>query len=134
MLAEVTLSGRQDEPWTRRVCADGAVWEHTNLRTWVQDGAVRQEHQPLQWQRVTTAPDEPLEGIQAIIRRYDLMSAEPPPTATTTFGAGITTWRLGLDGDTHEIRLENVAIDAVPGLRELDEMVQLAVAAGLSPD
>lgn len=134
MLVEVTLSGRQDEPWTRRICRDGAVWEHTNLRTWVQDGAVCQEHRPLAWEHVTTAPPEALAAIQAVIDRFELLSAAPPAGATTVFGAGVTVWRLvGADG-VHEIRLDNVPPDAVPGLRELDEAVQLAVAMGVSPD
>ena len=54
LLVELTVES-QDEPWTRRVCTDGAVWEHTNLRTWIEEGQVRQEHQPLRWERVEAA-------------------------------------------------------------------------------
>jgi hypothetical protein len=131
LLVEVTLAGRQDEPWTRRIDADGAVWEHTNLRTWTEDGQVRQERQPLQWQRVTTAPPEALEQIAAVVREHDLLHAQP--AAGTVFGVGTTVWRIALDGEHHEIRLEQLPADRVPGLAELDQAVQLAVAMGVDP-
>jgi len=134
VLAEVTLGGRQDADWTRRVCRDGAVWEKSNLRTWVEDGVVRQEHTALEWRPVTTAPPDAVADIEDVIRRFDLLHAEPSPTSTTVIGAGLTVWRLALDGDEHEIRLENLPAASIPGLRELDEAVQLAVGRGVSPD
>jgi hypothetical protein len=129
VLAEVTLGGRQDADWTRRVCRSGEVWEHSNLRTWVEDGVVRQEHVELEWRLVTTAPPDAVADIEAVIERFDLASAAAP-SAPTVIGAGLTVWRLG---GGHEIRLDNVPADTVPGLRELDQAVQLAVAKGVAP-
>jgi hypothetical protein len=129
LLVEVTLAGRQDEPWTRRIDADGAVWEHTNLRTWTEGGQVRQEHQPLQWQRVTTAPAEALERIAAVVREHDLLHTRPE--AGSVVGVGTTVWRIALDGEQHEIHLSQQPADRVPGLAELDQAVQLAVAMGV---
>jgi hypothetical protein len=131
VLVELTVEGHQDEPWTRRVCADGAVWEHTNLRTWIEDGQVRQEHQPVRWQRVTTAPPEALEAITHVVRDHDLLHAES--RKGSVFGVGTTIWRVNVDGAQHEIRLEGLPADRVPGLAELDQAIQLAVAMGVDP-
>ena len=131
VLVELTVEGHQDEPWTRRVCTDGAVWEHTNLRTWVEDGQVRQEHQPLRWERVTTAPAEALEAIAHVVRDHDLMHTDSQKGSV--FGVGTTIWRMNIDGERHEIRLEGVPADRVPGLAELDQAIQLAVAMGVDP-
>jgi hypothetical protein len=131
LLVELTVES-QDEPWTRRVCTDGAVWEHTNLRTWIEEGQVRQEHQPLRWERVTTAPPEALEAIAHVVREHDLLHTESPQTGQV-FGVATTTWRLNVDGHEHEIRLEGLPADRVPGLAELDQAIQLAVAMGVDP-
>jgi hypothetical protein len=131
LLVELTVEGHQDEPWTRRVCIDGAVWEHTNLRTWIEDGQVRQEHQPLQWERRTTAPQEALEAIAHVVREHDLLHTESQ--TGSTFGVGTTIWRMNIDGERHEIRLEGLPADRVPGLAELDQAIQLAVAMGVDP-
>ena len=131
VLVELTVEGHQDEPWTRRVCTDGAVWEHTNLRTWVEDGQVRQEHQPLRWERVTTAPAEALEAIAHVVRDHDLMHTDSQKGSV--FGVGTTIWRMNVDGEQHEIRLEGLPADRVPGLAELDQAIQLAVAMGVDP-
>jgi hypothetical protein len=131
LLVELTVEGRQDEPWTRRVCTDGAVWEHTNLRTWVEDGQVRQEHQPRQWERLTTAPPQALEHIVRVVRDHDLLHTES--RTGSVFGAGTTVWRISLDGEQHEIRVEGLPADRVPGLAELDQAIQLAVAMGVDP-
>jgi len=131
VLVELTVEGHQDEPWTRRVCADGAVWEHTNLRTWVEEGQVRQEHQPLRWQRVTTAPPEALEAIAHVVRDHDLLHTES--RKGSVFGVGTTIWRMNVDGAQHEIRLDGLPADRVPGLAELDQAIQLAVAMGVDP-
>jgi hypothetical protein len=132
VLVELTVSGHQDEPWTRRVCADGAVWEHTNLRTWIEDGQVRQEHQPLQWERRTTAPPEALARIADVVRANDLLHTSSPQTGSV-IGVGTTVWRIALDGESHEIRVEHLPADRVHGLAELDQAVQLAVAMGVDP-
>ncbi len=132
LLVELTVEGRQDEPWTRRVCTDGAVWEHTNLRTWVEDGQVRQEHQPLQWERRTTAPPQALDAIADVVRAHDLLHT-PTPQTGQVFGAGTTVWRMSLDGEQHEIRVEGLPADRVPGLAELDQAIQIAVAMGVDP-
>jgi hypothetical protein len=132
LLVELTVEGHQDEPWTRRVCTDGAVWEHTNLRTWVEDGQVRQEHQPLRWERRTTAPPQALEAIADVVRAHDLLHT-PTPQTGQVFGAGTTVWRMSLDGEQHEIRVEGLPADRVPGLAELDQAIQLAVAMGVDP-
>jgi hypothetical protein len=131
LLVELTVEGHQDEPWTRRVCTDGAVWEHTNLRTWVQDGQVRQEHQPLRWERRTTAPPEALERIADVVRANDLLHTESQKGSV--FGVGTTVWRMNVDGEEHEIRLEGLPAERVPGLTELDQAIQLAVAMGVDP-
>ena len=131
VLVELTIEGHQDEPWTRRVCTDGAVWEHTNLRTWVEDGQVRQEHQPLRWERVTTAPTHALEQITEVVRAHDLLHTES--RKGSVFGVGTTIWRMNVDGEQHEIRLEGLPADRVPGLAELDQAIQLAVAMGVDP-
>jgi hypothetical protein len=131
LLVELTVEGHQDEPWTRRVCTDGAVWEHTNLRTWIEDGQVRQEHQQLQWERRTTAPQEALEAIAHVVREHDLLHTESQKGST--FGVGTTIWRMNIDGERHEIRLEGLPADRVPGLAELDQAIQLAVAMGVDP-
>ena len=131
VLVELTVEGHQDEPWTRRVCTDGAVWEHTNLRTWVEDGQVRQEHQPLRWERVTTAPAEALEAIARVVRDHDLLHTDS--RKGSVFGVGTTIWRMNVDGEQHEIRLEGLPADRVPGLAELDQAIQLAVAMGVDP-
>jgi hypothetical protein len=131
LLVELTVEGHQDEPWTRRVCTDGAVWEHTNLRTWVEDGQVRQEHQPLRWERRTTAPPEALERIADVVRANDLLHSESQKGSV--FGVGTTVWRMNVDGEQHEIRLEGLPADRVPGLAELDQAIQLAVAMGVDP-
>jgi hypothetical protein len=130
VLVELTVES-QDEPWTRRVCTDGAVWEHTNLRTWVEDGQVRQEHQPLRWERVTTAPAEALEAIAHVVRDHDLLHTDSQKGSV--FGVGTTIWRMNVDGEQHEIRLEGLPADRVPGLAELDQAIQLAVAMGVDP-
>jgi hypothetical protein len=130
VLVELTVES-QDEPWTRRVCADGAVWEHTNLRTWVEDGQVRQEHQPLQWERVTTAPPEALETIEHVVREHDLLHTKSQ--TGSVFGVGTTIWRMNIDGERHEFRLEGLPADRVPGLAQLDQAIQLAVAMGVDP-
>jgi hypothetical protein len=131
LLVELTVEGHQDAPWTRRVYADGAVWEHTNLRTWVEDGQVRQEHQPLRWEQRTTAPPQALEHIAEVVRNHDLLHAES--RKGSVFGVGTTVWRMNLDGEQHEIRLEGLPADRVPGLAELDQAIQLAVAMGVDP-
>ncbi len=131
VLVELTVEGHQDEPWTRRVCTDGAVWEHTNLRTWVEDGQVRQEHQPLRWERRTTAPPEALEQIVQVVRDHDLLHSES--RTGSVFGVGTTIWRIHVDGAEHEIRLQGLPADRVPGLAELDRAIQLAVAMGVDP-
>jgi hypothetical protein len=131
LLVELTVES-QDEPWTRRVCTDGAVWEHTNLRTWVEDGQVRQEHQPLQWERRTTVPPQALEAIADVVRSHDLLHT-PTPQTGQVFGVGTTVWRMSLDGEQHEIRVEGLPADRVPGLAELDQAIQLAVAMGVDP-
>ena len=128
LLVELTVEGHQDAPWTRRVYADGAVWEHTNLRTWVEDGQVRQEHQPLQWEQVTTAPPQALEHIAQVIRDHDLLHTES--RQGSVIGVGTTIFRIG---DQHEIRLDHLPADKVPGLAELDQAIQLAVAMGVDP-
>jgi hypothetical protein len=132
LLVELTIEGHQDEPWTRRVCTDGAVWEHTNLRTWVEDGQVRQEHQPLRWEQRTTAPPEALERIADVVRANGLLQT-PSPQTGSVIGVGTTVWRIALDGEQHEIRLEHLPADRVPGLAELDQAIQLAVAMGVDP-
>jgi len=128
LLVELTVEGHQDEPWTRRVYADGAVWEHTNLRTWVEDGQVRQERRPPRWERVTTAPPQALEHIAQVIRDHDLLHTESQQGAV--IGVGTTIFRIG---DEHEIRLDHLPADKVPGLAELDQAIQLAVAMGVDP-
>ena len=130
LLVELTIEGHQDEPWTRRVCADGEVWEHTNLRTWIEDGQVRQEHQPLRWELRTTAPPEALARIREVVREHGLLHAERLHRGSV-IGVGTTVWRIALDGERNEIRLEHLPADRVPGLAELDEAVQLAVAMGV---
>ena len=131
LLVELTVES-QDEPWTRRVCTDGAVWEHTNLRTWVEDGQVRQERGEVRWEQVTTAPPEALEQIVSVVRSYGLLDASPPePTGGTVTGVGTVVWTFDIDGRTAELRLEGVPAERVPGAVELDRAVQLAVAMGL---
>jgi hypothetical protein len=132
LLVELTIEGHQDEPWTRRVCTDGAVWEHTNLRTWIEDGQVRQEHQPLRWERRTTAPPEALEQIAHVVREHGLLET-PSPQTGSVIGVGTSVFRIALDGDEHEIRLEHLPADRVPGLAQLDQAIQIAVAMGVDP-
>jgi hypothetical protein len=40
---------------------------------------------------------------------------------------------MNVDGERHEIRLEGLPADRVPGLAELDQAIQLAVAMGVDP-
>lgn len=132
LLVEQRIEGRQEAPWTRRVLADGQVWTHGDLRTWVEDGQVRQERGEVRWEQVTTAPPEALEQIAAVVREHGLLDASPPaPSGGTITGVGTVVWRMQIDGRSGELRLEGVPSDRVPGAVELDRAVQLAVAMGL---
>ena len=134
LLVEQRIEGRQEAPWTRRILQDGAVWTHGDLRTWVEDGQVRQERGELRWEQVTTAPREALEQIEAVVRDHGLLDAEPPaPSGGTITGVGTVVWTFCVDGRRHELRLEGVPAERVPGVVELDRAVQLAVAMGLDP-
>jgi hypothetical protein len=132
LLVELTIEGRQEEPWTRRIEADGAVWEHTSLRTWIEDGQVRQERQPLRWEKRTTAPPQALEQIADVVRANALLRT-PSPQTGSVMGVGTTVWRIALDGQEHEIRVEHLPADRVPGLAQLDQAIQIAVAMGVDP-
>lgn len=132
LLVEQRIEGRQDAPWTRRILRDGQVWTHGDIRTWVEEGQVRQERGELRWERVTTAPREALEQIEAVVREHGLLDARPPaPSGRTIIGVGTVVWTIDVDGRRAELRLEGVPADRVPGVGELDQAVQLAVAMGL---
>ena len=134
LLVEQRIEGRQDAPWTRRVLQDGQVWTHGDIRTWIEDGQVRQERGEVRWEHVTDAPAEALEQIVAVVREHDLMDAAPPaPSGGTITGVGTVVWTMCIDGRRSELRLEGVPSDRVPGVTELDRAVQLAVAMGLDP-
>jgi hypothetical protein len=87
-------------------------------------------HQPLQWERRTTAP-QALEQIAQVVRDHDLRHTES--RKGSVFGVGTTVWGLNVDGERHEIRLEGLPADRAPGLTELDQAIQLAVAMGVGP-
>ena len=132
LLVEQRIEGRQEAPWTRRILQDGEVWTHGDLRTWIEDGQVRQERGEVRWERVTTAPPEALEQIASVVRSFGLLDAAPPaPSGGTITGVGTVVWTFDIDGRTAELRLEGVPAERVPGAVELDRAVQLAVAMGL---
>ena len=134
LLVEQRIEGRQDAPWTRRVLKDGEVWTHGDIRTWVEGGQVRQERGDVRWEQVTTAPSEALEQIVSVVRSFGLLDAAPPaPSGGTISGVGTVVWSFDIDGRQVELRLEGVPAERVPGVVELDQAVQLAVAMGLEP-
>ena len=71
---------------------------------------------------------EALARIEEVVRAHGLMDATPAGRAAAD--APVTTWRLAVDGREHEIRLEHVPPDRVPGLEELRMALELAVAMG----
>jgi hypothetical protein len=135
LLASQEIERPQEDPYERRILADGAVWERSSSHATVEEGALRFERVPLEWREIARLAPEAVGRLEDAIRSEGVLDLEPehsPPG--TAAGGSIVTYRVALDGREHAIRLVNLAPERVPAVGALDMAMQLAVAEALQPE
>jgi hypothetical protein len=135
LLVAQRIERPQEDPFERRVLADGEVFERTSTRAEVRDGEVQFERVPLEWREVVRLDGDAVASIASAIRDggvLELPEEHAPPG--TSAGGSLVTYTVALDGREHSVRLINLAPAQVPGVAELDLAVQLAVGRALNPE
>jgi hypothetical protein len=130
LLAAQRTERPQEDPYERRILADGAVWERSSTHAEVRDGQVVFSRVPLEWRRIAQLEPAGVEQVRAAIGPVLELAEEHTPPGTSAGGSIVTYTVAG----GHTVRLVNLTAAQVPGLAELDMAMQLAVAGALHPE
>lgn len=123
----------QDDPWGRRVFADGRVEECSSATAAFVDDEWRFGSRELGWRPLTRLRPESIERLRAVIRDSGVLDlpAEIEP-AGTVIGGSDQAWTVALDDRRAQVKLLGLSPDRVPALSKLDTALQLAIGEALS--
>jgi hypothetical protein len=129
VLVQQWVTAEQDEPFGRRVRADGTTEECSGATAELVDGEWRFGTQPLEWRSVARLAEPALEGLRAVIRESGVLDLPERIEPSGTVVAKVSqTWTVAVDGRRHQVSFAGAGLDRAPALKRLDEALQLAIA------
>jgi hypothetical protein len=135
LLVEQRVERPQEDPYAKRVDRDGSVYEYSSVTASYEGGQWRFGTQPLEWRQLAQVSPDAVAELEDAIRREGVLDlpAEHGPEGTSIGGSNII-WTVELDGRRHTVKLLEAGGEQPQPFRELDRLLQLAVARAVAPD
>ena len=112
----------QEDPYERRVLANGTYEERTSVKTEFVDGEMKFSTKPLRWAKLADLNESDLKEVAAAIERahFAELAGEHRPEGTAIGGSNVT-WTAAVAGTT-----EKVVLRAAPATAraELDQLAK----------